>query len=136
MKNYPRILLGFIAVLTFTFSFAQDIPKTGAVIRVDADQVHLLPGETFETTFTIVRSRADRRTKFETPVVQELEGLHASVSTTDQPDVYLLKLTPTTLEEGSHLLIIKGSGPNRRYLTSKALSVKMTGGESVASVDQ
>lgn len=136
MKNYSRILLALIAVFAFTFSDAQDLPKTGAVIRVDTDKVQLVAGETFETTLTIVRSKADRKTKFETPVVQEMEGLHASVSATDQADTYLLRLTPTTLLEGTHLLIIKGSGPNRRYLTSKALSVKMTDGESLASVDQ
>lgn len=132
-------LTGILLILlgASSMAIAQDIPKSGAVIRCDDQSITLTTGQTTEVEIYIARSRGERKTKFDTPVVQAIEGLHASITPTEVKDTYVLAMTPTSLPEGGHLLIIEGSGQYKRYLTSKALSIKMLGEEdALASTHQ
>ena len=124
-------LLSLFFTLVISGAFAQDLPKTGAVIRSSENEVNLVNGQTTQIELTLVRSKADRKTSFDLPVVQEIEGLHASVSETDIPDTYKLTLTPTTLS-GDYLLIVKGGGVNKQYVTSSMLKLVVTESATLA----
>ncbi len=113
-------LLTAIALLIVSPTFAQELPKTGAVLRPASNELTLTPGQTTEMEVTLVRSKVDRKTQFDAPQVQEIEGIHASIKATDVPDTYTL--TPTTAS-GEFLMIVKGSGINKRYVTSSMVKL-------------
>lgn len=115
-------LLTAIALLIVSTTFAQELPKTGAVLRPASNELTLTPGQTTEMEVTLVRSKVDRKTQFDAPQVQEIEGIHASIKATDVPDIYTLTLTPTTAS-GEFLMIVKGSGINKRYVTSSMVKL-------------
>jgi hypothetical protein len=135
-KHFTSLLLSALFLATISGLYAQELPKSGAVIRSEAQNIQIKSGDTFETELKIIRSRVEKRTQFDIPVVQEIQGLHASITATDVIDVYTLKLTATTLEAGDYLLIIKGAGENRRYLTSLALPVTIASEGAVATANQ
>lgn len=131
MKN-SLTLFSLLILLLSGSAISQTLPKSGAVIRTSATEVALAAGETTEIELTLIRSKIDRKTKFDAPVIQPISGLEAQVRPTETPDVFVLALTPASLEAGNHLLIVQGAGANKRYVTSTMINLVVGSKETLA----
>ncbi|MFY0601364.1 MAG: hypothetical protein JXR03_16945 [Cyclobacteriaceae bacterium] len=137
MKQNIRLLtaLGFLLLSTL-LADAQEMVRSGAVIRTSAQNVQLYSGESSEVVLKLVRSKQTKRMVFDLLQVQEVEGLHTSIHIADEKDTYILKVTPTSISEGHYQLIVQGSRSDRNYLTSMVLPVEVLSKRTVISANQ
>lgn len=122
-----RTLIFAAAAFLFFTTQAQDYPlKNGAKIVSQENIVNVVNDQTIVLELAIIRSKEERRTRFEAPIIQNIEGLEYAVKKTEAPDSYLLILDPSNLVNGSYSLIIKGSGQFKRYLTSTMVTLNVS----------
>lgn len=133
-----RNLLSLAFLLFFAVAIqAQDYPlKKGAKLAVEESTIELSQDLPLEIGVEILRSKAERKTKFAAPTIQKIDGLAFEISPKEEVDAYTLKLIPQGIAPGDYTLIIKGSGPNKRYLTSRMLALKVVSNTSVAATNQ
>jgi len=121
-----RFYFFLFVLFTFFASQAQDYPlDKGAKISFENNVVSIKSDEVLSVPFEILRSKHERRTKFATPTLQNLNGLTYDVFTTESKDQFVLKLDASEVPDGNYTLIVKGSGQFKRYLTSTMVTLKV-----------
>jgi hypothetical protein len=124
----------FVAVL---FANAQNIPKDGAVIRMEDYSLSVKDGQTVTTTVQLVRSTRFVKAKIDGLVVQEKSGVEFKLTPIENlPETYTLQVTPTSIKEGSYAIIIKAEGKMAHKVKQTMFTLKVTGKEPIASTNE
>ncbi len=132
-----KLQLLIIAVLMFAFAAslqAQELPRKGAVLKSEDNTLVVKTNESTETIITLVRSKMERKRKFDAPTIQQIDGLVATVSPVEgAPDQYILSLRPTSISPGNYNLIVKGAGNNKHLITGTMISLVVEGTTALSS---
>ena len=131
-----KLQLLFIGVMLFAVTTlqAQELPKRGALLKADQNTLVLKANQEVETNITLVRSKMERKRKFDAPTIQNIDGLVATVTPVEgKPDTYALNLKSTSIAPGNYNLIVKGAGNNKHLITGTMLSLVVEGTTALSS---
>jgi hypothetical protein len=134
MKNIIY-LSSFIILLSFTQSYAQELPKDGAIISVKETAINITPGSQYETVVELIRSKRYQKADFGGLAVNAPEGLKISFEQdAENQDMYKMVLNASIdAEVKAYTIIVKGEGENSHKVKGVAVSINLTNDQIVIS---
>ncbi|MTI39465.1 hypothetical protein [Fulvivirga lutimaris] len=136
MKNFFTTLL-VVIFINIADTYAQELPKDGAVITIEDTKLMLIPGEELTTDLTLLKSKRYRKAKFGGLATRTPKGITAEfVEDEEQDGLYHLTLmADETATSDNFTLIIKGEGKNAHKVRGLAVSVNVTANQIATSND-
>jgi hypothetical protein len=129
-----RLLIIAAMLVAVTTLHAQEAPRKGAILKSDQNTLVIKADQEIEANITLLRSKMERKRKFGTPVIQNIDGLVATVTPVEgTPDTYVLNLKATSITPGNYNLIVKGGGNNKHLITGTMLSLVVEGTTALSS---
>ncbi|MEQ8477695.1 hypothetical protein [Fulvivirga sp.] len=136
MKNFFTILL-VVVFINIADTYAQELPKDGAVITIEDKKLILTSGEPLTADLSLLRSKRYQKAEFGGLTARTPEGIKAEfVQDEEQNDLYHLTLTADkTAADNNFTLIIKGEGKNAHKVRGLAVTVNMNSSQIATSND-
>lgn len=136
MKNFLTILV-VLVFINIVNTFAQELPKDGAVIAMEDNKLILTAGEPLTTDLTLLKSKRYQKASFGGLTTKTPEGVTAEfIEDETQKGLFHLKLTADeTVTKDAFTLIIKGEGKNAHKVRGIAVTVNMANNQIATSND-
>ncbi len=134
MKKIITILFALLIVNT-SIIFAQELPKDGAVISMEGNQIQLVAGEKLVTDLTLIKSKRYKRVAFGGLTTKAPEGITVTFEqdSNEKNLFHMTLLANDVFTTDTFTLIIKGEGKNAHKVRGLAISVKITNNQIVTS---
>ncbi|MDW3195125.1 MAG: hypothetical protein R8G66_22315 [Cytophagales bacterium] len=135
MKNLKLSLILFAFMVVASAVQAQELPKSGIVIKLDSYELDLTSGSA-ETKVYLLRSKRLRKVKTEL-AVQKNDDLNITLEPiAAEADAYTLRVEATSTTTGNYTLMIDGAGRWKNSIRSTTFTVTSNSGQQVSTNGQ
>lgn len=135
MKNIKLPIIVFALMMVFTSAQAQELPKSGIVIKLDSYELDITTGSA-ETKVYMLRSKRLRKVKTGLKV-QKNDALKVSLEPIEnEADAYTLRVEATDATAGNYTLMIDGEGRWKNEIRSTTFTVISNSGPQVSTNGQ
>lgn len=135
MKNLKLSLILFAFMVVASAVQAQELPKSGIVIKLDNYELDVTSGSA-ETKVYLLRSKRLRKVKTEL-AVQKNDDLNITLEPiAAEADAYTLRVEATGATDGNYTLMIDGAGRWKNSIRSTTFTVTSNTGQQVSTNGQ
>jgi uncharacterized membrane protein len=125
MKKSIIIALGILVSLVSISLNAQQLPKTGAALKLSNNTVEVNNGQSINIEIQRLRSKSYTKAKFGSILVNAPKDMTAIVKIDEaNQDLFVVILTPSeNMKAGKYTLTVQGEGRNASKVKATMLSV-------------
>ena len=135
MKNFKLPLIVFALMIVFSSAQAQELPKSGIVIKLDSYELDITKGAA-ETKVYLLRSKRLGKVKAGL-AVQKNDDLNITLEPVlNEADAYTLRVEATNATAGNYTLMIDGEGRWKNEIRSTTFTVTSNSGPQVTTNGQ
>ena len=132
MKNFLTFIL--VAVAGFVAQAQTELPKEGAVLKIENPTIALSKGEPYSFDIELIRSKRARKAEFEMPKINGSKSFQFTVEQSSvNPDLYTVTLNTANVEPGKYFYLVTSKSRSVHKAKGMSISIEIAGTPSVAS---